>query len=93
MKKDIKIGGNSCSMFIDERPPLLGWATGYYLNLRGCHNCGKSYTGHKRSYHCADCVYTYTEQLEYEKAWHFFYIEENSKAMVKFFDQFRDKLK
>ena len=58
----------------DTRPPKLGWATGWYCNNKGCSNCGKVYTGAKRSYHCADCAYNYEDKIEYERVWNLFAI-------------------
>ncbi len=51
----------------DNRPAMLGWETGHYCCT--CRNCGKGYTGRKCSYHCSDCAYNYTSELEYEALW------------------------
>ena len=55
----------------DERPGLLGWLPGWYSCQ--CSNCKESFTGAKRSYHCSDCAYDFTETLDYEQYWHKYY--------------------
>ncbi len=40
---------------VDTRPQKLGWSPGNYSNI--CHECGKTFLGDKRAFHCAPCVY------------------------------------
>ena len=51
----------------DEREPKLGWFKGDYFCT--CRNCNSEFIGAKGAYNCADCAYTYSEQLEYENLW------------------------
>lgn len=56
-KPPITIRGHKC----DNRPPLGGWAPGYYGNQ--CCECKEWYTGDKRSVVCADCAYNGKSQV------------------------------
>ncbi len=51
----------------DKRDSLHGWAKGGYT--AHCRCCGCDFVGAKGSYNCADCAYTFNDQLEYERLW------------------------
>ena len=51
----------------DQRTSKHGWCKGGYFSKCKC--CGGQFIGAKGSYHCADCAYTFDDQLEYESLW------------------------